>query len=276
MSTFFKVLNEQLKAKETGANLNESEQLNEAKGGDVFTYKSKAGTKFKVHANGDVESPDGEDFNIFKPKSYKGIYTSKVISEIEDAYNSKFEANESENEEYDEDEEELTESTTLYVCNECHSLCETDGKCPECEDGILEEAMKLVVRDGKVIKKKTKKKKKLTSKQKQALAKARKKAHTSSAQKKRAKSLKVRGKRINEAEEYECPKCGYIGAMEEVEDGVFVCPDCGTELELANESFENEKLQEYLDILEVPQDVLNEGEEACIKYLKDEFAIILD
>lgn len=182
-------------------------------------------------------------------------------------------------------EEALTESTTFYVCNECGALMECGGTCPECNEGVLEEAMKLVVKDGKVTKKKVKaRKKKLTSKQKAALAKARKKANTGSAKKARAKSMKVRAKKVHESEEFECPVCDYVGSMEEIEDGVFVCPECGAELEIDNESIAEseapkskaDRVCEYLGLLEVPDEVCNEGMDACVKYLADEFGIYIE
>lgn len=62
----------------------------------------------------------------------------------------------------------------------------------------LTEATRKVVRNGKVVTMKVKsaKKKKLTAKQKSALAKARKKSHSGSADKARAKSMKLRRKRL--------------------------------------------------------------------------------
>lgn len=62
----------------------------------------------------------------------------------------------------------------------------------------LVETTKKVVRDGKVLtlKVKVKRPKKLTSKQKRALAKARKKSHTSSADRERMKSMRVRSRKI--------------------------------------------------------------------------------
>lgn len=183
-----------------------------------------------------------------------------------------------------DDEVVINESVSLSICNECGSLLENaEGVCPECNEGVLEEAMKLVVRDGKVVKKNVARKKKLTSKQKAALAKARKKAHTGSANKARAKSMKVRNRRLKEAEEFECPECNYVGEMEEVETGVFVCPDCGVELETdasldekKNCSTKNESLETYKTILDIPSTVLNEGDDAVAQYLFNEFAIIVD
>lgn len=208
-----------------------------------------------------------------------------------------------EEQEDDEDEyevEELTESVTFSVCTECATLHENEkGACPLCE-GELEEATKLVVKDGKVTKKKKKaKKQKMSAKQKAALAKARKKAHSASANKARAKSMKVRKKKIHEEEDFECPECDFIGPMKEIEDGVYECPECGVELEIDNESkcdaldeFEgdtkpssvddtkkcnnvNESLAMYKTLLDIPQSVLNEGDDAVIEYLGSEFGINL-
>ena len=184
--------------------------------------------------------------------------------------------------ELDEGFEAITESMSFYICNECASICESEGVCPECNEGILEEAVKVVVRDGKVLKKKVGKKKKQTAKQKAALAKARKKAHTGAAQKARAKSLKVRKSRVHEGEEFECPECGYVGAMNSIEPDVWECPDCGAELELDESVNENvsesiqAKVDEYLELLEVPQEVMHEGYLACINYLAEEFGIIVE
>ena len=153
------------------------------------------------------------------------------------------EVNEEVNEEYEEsivleslDSENESEILSLSVCESCGALHEsTEEKC-EC-GGELTESMKLVVRAGKVVKRKVKSKKgKMSSKQKSALAKARKKAHSSGANKARAKSMKVRSKKIkeeiNEAEDFECPVCDYVGPMDKNEDGYYVCPECGAELEL--------------------------------------------
>ena len=182
-------------------------------------------------------------------------------------------------EEVDEGFEEITESMSLYVCNECGCLCESVGPCPECESNSLEEAMKVVVRDGKVMKKKVGKKKRMSAKQKAALAKARKKAHSGAAQKARAKSMKVRNKKVHEAEDFECPECGFVGAMQNIEPDVWECPDCGAELEMANEEISESiqsQVDDYLELLEVPQEVMNEGYQACIDYLSEEFGIVIE
>lgn len=125
-----------------------------------------------------------------------------------------------------------TELMSLSICEECGAMHEAGTEVCDCGCESLEEAVKLVVRGGKVIRKQMKRKKRMSSKQKQALAKNRKKAHTGSANKARAKSMKVRSKKVKESEEFACPACDYIGEMEEVEDGVFVCPECGAELEI--------------------------------------------
>ena len=119
----------------------------------------------------------------------------------------------------------------------------------------------------------------MSAKQKAALAKARKKAHTSGAQKARAKSMKVRKKKVHEGEDFACPECGYEGGMNSIEQGVWECPDCGAELELAEESISESvmaQVDEYLELLDVPESVMNEGYQACIDYLSEEFGIVID
>ena len=164
-------------------------------------------------------------------------------SEINESKNVEDEVNEEVEEEYEEsvvleslDSENESDILSLSVCESCGALHEsTEEKC-EC-GGELTESMKLVVRAGKVVKRRVKSKRgKMSSKQKSALAKARKKAHSSGANKARAKSMKVRSKKIkeeiNEAEDFECPVCDYVGPMDKNEDGYYVCPECGAELEL--------------------------------------------
>ena len=138
----------------------------------------------------------------------------------------------------------------------------------------------------KVVKKKVNnKKKKMSAKQKQALKKAQKASQKSDAKKKRAKSMKVRAKKgLDEgAEEFECPQCGYIGDMEEVEQGVFICPDCDAELEIDGQVLREELdeskddiLDVYKKALDIPEFIINEGNDLVKKYLKDVFDIDLD
>ena len=164
-------------------------------------------------------------------------------SEVNESKQVEDEVNEEVNEEYEEsvvleslDSENESEILSLSVCESCGALHESTKEKCEC-GGELTESMKLVVRAGKVVKRKVKSKKgKMSSKQKSALAKARKKAHSSGANKARAKSMKVRSKKIKEeingAEDFECPVCDYVGPMDKNEDGYYVCPECGAELEL--------------------------------------------
>lgn len=107
------------------------------------------------------------------------------------------------------------------------------------EDDISEKKVK-VVKGGKVVTKTVKSvKKRLTPAQKQALAKARKKAHTASANKARNKSMKVHNKRLGEGLDMTCPYCGYVGDEQEFigEDGTRICPECAEVIEGVNESY---------------------------------------
>ena len=204
---------------------------------------------------------------------------------------------ENEEEEEGEEEEEIDEdlkvyfangfelhegaSLNLFLCEDCGALHECEGECEEC-GGHLEEAMKLVVKGGKVVKKKIKtKKQKMSAKQKAALKKAQKKSQSAGAKKARAKSMKVRAKKgLNEGENKECPECGYIGTMVEIEDGIFECPDCHVELEIAEEaiqeSFVDETLEMYKRALDIPEFVINEGNDFVKSYIKNVFDIDLD
>ena len=201
-----------------------------------------------------------------------------------------------EEEEEEEEEEEIDEAiqvlleegyslveanTTFYLCEDCGHLTESAGECEEC-GGMLEEAVKLVVKNGKVVKKKIKnRKQKMSAKQKQALKKAQKASQKSGAKKARAKSMKVRAKKgLDEgAEEFECPKCGFIGDMEEIEPGIFLCPECDVELEIDGQELReevNEALEVYKRALDIPEFILNEGDDLVVKYLKDVFGISFD
>ena len=200
-----------------------------------------------------------------------------------------------ENEE-DEEEEEIDEelkvyfangfelhegaSLNLFLCEDCGALHECEGECEEC-GGHLEEAMKLVVKGGKVVKKKIKtKKQKMSAKQKAALKKAQKKSQSAGAKKARAKSMKVRAKKgLNEGENKECPECGYVGTMRQMDDGVWECPDCHAELEIAEESVDESidyTLEMYKRALDIPEFVINEGNDFVKSYIKNLFDIDLD
>lgn len=201
---------------------------------------------------------------------------------------------------------------TLNMCTECGHLMENEMTCSEC-GGECNEAYKMVVRGGKVMKVKVKsKKKKLSSKQKQALAKARHKAQSGSAKKARAKSMKVRHKKIkNEGEDFACPLCDYVGEMEwDSDEEAYVCPECGALLEIDDEAdntdntdgkenpenkdpkdkdpkgkgkgkkgSKNESIsqavQVYIDALEINESIVDEGEDAVKNYLNETYGIVV-
>lgn len=136
-------------------------------------------------------------------------------------------------------EENVDEEVSAVFCSECGALVsgymnesELD-ECPCCGSEELVEKVVKVVRDGKVVKKKvrTGAKPRLSAAQKAALAKARKKAHTASANKQRAKSMKKGAKAgLHEEDEIECTECGYTGEYDDFsidKDGNLICPDCG-------------------------------------------------
>ena len=248
-----------------------------------------------VKENNDVEDNVKDD----EPKEVKEGKDEEDEEEIDEKKCDEEDEEEKEEEEEEEEEEvdeglnsllslgyELVESNLdLYICEDCGHLHESAGECEEC-GGNLQEAMKLVVKNGKVVKKKVNnKKKKMSAKQKQALKKAQKASQKSDAKKKRAKSMKVRAKKgLDEgAEEFECPQCGYIGDMEEVEQGVFICPDCDAELEIDGQVLREELdeskddiLDVYKKALDIPEFIINEGNDLVKKYLKDVFDIDLD
>lgn len=245
-----------------------------------------------VKENNDVEDNVKDD----EPKEVKEGKDEEDEEEIDEKKCDEEDEEEKEEEEEEEVDEglnsllslgyELVESNLdLYICEDCGHLHESAGECEEC-GGNLQEAMKLVVKNGKVVKKKVNnKKKKMSAKQKQALKKAQKASQKSDAKKKRAKSMKVRAKKgLDEgAEEFECPQCGYIGDMEEVEQGVFICPDCDAELEIDGQVLREELdeskddiLDVYKKALDIPEFIINEGNDLVKKYLKDVFDIDLD
>lgn len=132
---------------------------------------------------------------------------------------------------------DTSEEVTVVACPHCGILetlnesGETELEaCPHCGETELIERVVKVVRDGEVVKKKVKTKKtRLTAAQKQALAKARKKAHTATAEKARKKSNKVRSKKgLNDSDYVECPECGWTGDEDMLENGC--CPDCGAHI----------------------------------------------
>ena len=145
---------------------------------------------------------------------------------------------------------------------------------PEVSEENLDEAVKKVVRDGKVETKNVPtKKKRLSSAQKKALAMARKKAHTAAANKSRAKSMKKRAA-MNMEDILVCPDCGFEGTADEFEeeDGVFFCPECGAEytgsIGDANEDIDIAELAVRLDECngsEYMKKALNEGKYDLVK-----------
>ena len=155
-----------------------------------------------------------------------------------------------------EGEGEVNEEVLVLACPHCGIISGVNEaaveECPICgEDALLEKVVK-VVRDGKVVKKKVPSKKKiLTPAQKAALAKARKKAHTAGANKKRKKSMKV-ANRLNDEDYYECPDCGFSGDLDEfdTEDGVTTCPECGAEITVKESKKCNEEVDSMRAMLE--------------------------
>lgn len=141
----------------------------------------------------------------------------------------------------DELDESIDDSCfSVVTCNDCgavvSSLDEAGDGCPCCGSHDLSEKTVKVVREGKVVRKNVRTRKvRLTPAQKAALKKARKKAHTGAANRKRAKSMKVRTRKgMNEEEELlVCPECGFEGTPDDYdyEDGVYICPECGAEVE---------------------------------------------
>lgn len=171
--------------------------------------------------------------------------------------------------------EEQQEVSGLF-CSECGALVsgymnesEVDS-CPCCGSEELVEKVVKVVRDGEVVTKKVPtKKKRLSSAQKAALAKARKKAHSSSANKQRAKSIKKRSKMgLGEEDEFVCTECGYSGEYDdfsEDSDGNLVCPECGAIVEAYSKSGKkneektdnNEDMKSLLESVNAPDFVMN-------------------
>lgn len=177
--------------------------------------------------------------------------------------------------------DDSSEEVTVVACPHCGILetlnesgeSELDA-CPHCgEEDLIERVVK-VVRDGSVVKKKVKTKKtRLTAAQKQALAKARKKAHTASAEKARAKSNKVRSKKgLNDADYVECPECGWTGDVSELVDGC--CPDCGACIKDTSEKCGGKKKKAFSesvnDVLESISNMTEEDLDALKEALKGE------
>lgn len=155
-------------------------------------------------------------------------------SKDEDPKDQEGQLNEGQQEEQLEEENEVT----AIFCSECGELVSGSmnesqvDECPCCGSENLEERVVKVVRDGEVVRKNVpSKKRRMSSAQKAALAKARKKAHTSSANKKRNKSTaKGRKAGLHEEDYLVCPECGYEGEADDFSEdnkGNIICPECG-------------------------------------------------
>ena len=254
----------------------------------LFTDLNKA-NKIMMGLNESEIAPQGENLDEAKKQGKndkkgdvqgKGVQGDQV--DIEEACDDEEDMEEGLDEYLEEGYEVVEEGLELFICEDCRALCEHSGECDDC-GGALDEAMKLVVKNGKVVKKQIKRKKqKMSAKQKQALKKAQKKAQSAGAKRARAKSMKVRVKKgLNEAEDMECPVCDYVGPMEEIEDGIYVCPECGEELVVNDEACgknkkceaKNEALELYKNALDIPEFILNEGDDLVAKYLKNVYDI---
>ena len=70
--------------------------------------------------------------------------------------------------------------------------------------------------------------------------------------------------------------------MEEVEQGIFICPECDVELEIDGQQLreDNNEIDESLELykraLDIPEFILNEGNDMVKKYLTNVFGIDLD
>lgn len=177
--------------------------------------------------------------------------------------------------------EDSSEEIVMVACPHCGILEALDESgesdidvCPHCgEEDLIEKVVK-VVRNGDVVKKKVKTKKtRLTAAQKQALAKARKKAHSASAEKSRAKSNKVRSKKgLNDADYVECAECGWTGDASELEDGC--CPECGASIKDNSEKCGAKKKkacsESVNDVLEAISNMTEEDIDSLKEALKGE------
>lgn len=201
-----------------------------------------AGSIFSVlreqreHENTMSEENKGTQIPETDPKLNEGTENPETPKTEEPKETPKNEGTETPKTEEPENDD-TSEEVTVVACPHCGILetlnesgeTELDA-CPHCgEEDLIERVVK-VVRDGEVVKKKVKTKKtRLTAAQKQALAKARKKAHTATAEKSRKKSNKVRNKKgLNDADYVECPECGWSGDEDMLLNGC--CPDCGAHI----------------------------------------------
>lgn len=159
--------------------------------------------------NNQVE-PDVIDIELVADALYSDLMKNKEFGEQREDESMKYEVDydydyidESEDDEIDEsdceyyDDEDDDDIECEKVCESCGliytGLDEEDDSCCEACGGKLYERYVKVVRAGKVVKKKLRRiKVRLSAAQKQALAKARRFAHTGSANKARRKSMKVR------------------------------------------------------------------------------------
>lgn len=123
-----------------------------------------------------------EDESMKYEVDYDDIYES----EDDDMYES--------DDEYDDEDDDIECEKVCESCGLIYTgLDEDDDCCCEACGGELHERFVRVVRDGKVVKKKLRiRKVRLSAAQKQALAKARRFAHTGAAKRSRRKSMKVR------------------------------------------------------------------------------------
>lgn len=214
--------------------------------------KGVKGGKLMVEINGksygytskdDILTPEELEekvAGIMKHSKGRALAWLRKNAETKDSYRKKKEQNESEDGQEGKGKESLNEGEMVIItCADCgtvlSSLDEAEEGCPACGSDNLDEKTVKVVREGKVTKKNvTTKKHRLTAAQKAALAKARKKAHTPSAEKSRAKSNRVRSKKgMNESETVTCPECGYEGSAEDFDEegGCLVCPECDAHLD---------------------------------------------
>lgn len=131
--------------------------------------------------------------DIFRALRESNCGGKAIFESIEDTNNENYYGNDT----VTDDGYELVESCATKMCLNCGAVLNINDVdeevCPYCGNTELEEAFVTAVRQGKKvkIKKRIGPKKHLSSAQKMALAKARKKAHTGSANRMRNKSMKI-------------------------------------------------------------------------------------
>ncbi|WJZ23492.1 hypothetical protein LIS04_64 [Listeria phage LIS04] len=152
----------------------------------------------------------------------------------------------------------------------------------EDEDGEeqLEERMKKVVRGGQVVKIKVPiRKKRLSAKRRMALVKARRKAHTSKANRNRRKSMIIRKRRIKESfDMLKSAEQVFVEGGITVLDREFDTTNEGLELKLVLDNSTNEKYEVDLDAMEahftesfgspvtIDMELLDESKSAVVKF----------